>query len=100
MKNALIYANEMWSAATKAAKNASEPVAAPVCEEWSKLQKMRYDYLENHHITYRTLEMVAITGGVFLLSRGMIKRFRNAGVVGIAGGCIWTPELVNPFNRV
>ena len=90
----------MWKTTAEKLSEASEPVTKPFAEEWSKLQKVRYEYLESHHITYRTLEMVALTGGVFLLSRGMIKRFRNTGFVGVVGGCIWTPELVNPFNRV
>lgn len=97
---ALTKANNIFTNTASATGTIFHPATSFFNEQLACIQTKRYEMMRAHHFSYRTLEMVGLSLGVFILSKGLVKRFRNTAIVGGIGGCIWTPELVNPWNRV
>ena len=97
---AFTKANKVFDNVTSATGVIVSPATSLFNEQLASIQAVRYRLLKDHHFSYRTLEIAALSLGVFVLSKGLVKRFRNTAIVGGIGGCIWTPELVNPWNRV
>ena len=100
IKWALTKAHQLYGVAAEQTEALFSPISSFTNSQLESIQEVRYRYLKAHHFSYRTLEMAALSLGVFVLSKGMIKRFKNTAIVGGIGGCIWTLELVNPWNRV
>jgi hypothetical protein len=97
----LSSANSMFNTVSATVLGAATPVTDPVADQLSALSTYRHDLLKSHHLTYRTCEMFGLTVLALVASRSVGRRaLRNVTYTALVGGTIWTPELVNPFNRV
>ena len=66
---------------------------------WDSASAHRNRFINDTPLASRMSGLAMLSGLTFLLSRGLVRRFKRAIYVGVIGGVFIVPEVMNPFKK-